>query len=338
MVSLFKLIQKLVELPYLIILKSLFEIINGIEFSPVYQDPIWWKGKSNFIEQISKKTRLLITPSYNSGRTHYTLAWKYYSKARLIHWHSEQLIDNRFYNEKLNLNVLEKYQRDVDYHIVWGTHMAKLLVNQAGVDPNRIYITGCPKFDKAKSLLDISENHTKRKKIVFVSDFSLATMPNAEYEKMLKRFKYSKKFDLRSFYLSACRKFIKIILQVAEKSENYDIIFRPHPGEKIEAYSEILNFPNIEFNQHDSFDRVIENADLVVQFLSTSFFESYLSGKNVYCLDLADDYSGQWRDYFKYYRFIKPDEFIACFDSILEGRYSNFSNKVQDGMSHLFFD
>ncbi len=329
---------KLRELPYIIILKSLFEKNGGIELHPTYQDPVWLNGKSEFIKTIKKKSNILVTPSYNSNRTHYTLAWKYYSKAKLVKWHSEQLFDKRFYNEKLNLNALSKYNRDIDFHIVWGRNLAELLVNKAKINPNRIYITGCPKFD----LLTHSERSStscreeQKNKIVFVSDFTLANMQDAEYKSILKVYKYDKNFRLREFYSEAFKKFYYVIESVAKNHPTCNIIVRLHPGEPVEAYSKLLEFNNVQISQHEPFSEIIAGTDVVAQFLSTSFFESVLAGKRVYCLDLIDDYTGHWREHYKYYNFIKPEKFIKNFDAIQNNVFAQQTEQVEKGMRVLF--
>ncbi len=329
---------KLRELPYIIALKSLFKRNGQIELHPAYQDPIWLNGKSEFTETINKKSNILVTPSYNSNRTHYTLAWKYYSKAKLVKWHSEQLFDKRFYNEKLNLNALSKYNRDVDFHIVWGKHLAKLLVKKAKINPNRIYITGCPKFDTLTQSEEPSNSgcEERKNKIVFVSDFTLATMSEVEYQDILKKYKYDKNFRLREFYTKAFKKFYYIIESVAKNHPACEIIVRLHPGERLEAYSKLSKFNNIQFSQHEPFSEIIAGTDVVAQFLSTSFFESVLAGKRVYCLDLIDDYNGNWREHYKYYNFINSEIFIKNFDAIQNNTFMQQTEQVEAGMKELF--
>ena len=90
------------ELPYLRVLERVLSDSYSIKASILPQDPIWTGGSSNFFRVASKPTDLLVTPSYNAKRTTNTLAWKVLSGAVLVHWHSEQLIDERFYREKLN--------------------------------------------------------------------------------------------------------------------------------------------------------------------------------------------------------------------------------------------
>ena len=326
------------ELPYIVILKSLFEVNGEIELIPTYQDPIWHNGKSDFFKTIRKKSEILITPSYNSNRTHYTLLWKYLSGSKLVKWHSEQLFDKRFYNEKLNLNALGTYNRDVDFHIVWGERLAKLLVEKSNIDPNRIYITGCPKFDLLYSDKLLSECLPKNKnnKIVFVSDFTLANMSEDKYQKLLRAYKYDKSFKLREFYTKAFKKFYNIIKTISKSYTSCEIIIRLHPGEPIEPYSELLTLDNIHVKQDESFSATIADTNIVVQFLSTSFFESILAGKTVFCLDLMDEYTGHWREHYQYYNFIKPDVFVNNFDEIQNNKFTQQSGQSENGMRDLF--
>ncbi len=329
---------KLRELPYIVILKSLFEKNGGIDLHPTYQDPIWLNGRTEFVKTIKKKSNILVTPSYNSNRTHYTLAWKYFSNAKLVKWHSEQLFDKRFYNEKLNLNALSEYNRDVDFHIVWGKKLAELLVKKAKINPNRIYITGCPKFDLLNRTKEspISSSEDKKNKIVFVSDFTLANIQDTEYQKILKVYKYDKKYNLREFYSKAFNKFYNVIETIAKNHPSCNIIVRLHPGEPIEAYSKLLELNNIQISQHEPFSKIIAGTDVIAQFLSTSFFESVLAGKRVYCLDLLDDYTGHWREHYKYYNFVKPDKFINNFDAIQNNTFIQQTEQVEIGMRDLF--
>ncbi|AUM13753.1 glycosyltransferase family protein [Ketobacter alkanivorans] len=312
------------ELPYLTILKTILENKFDLEISLLPQDPIWCNGTSSFFKTSKQKCDLLVTPSYNAKRTLNTLAWKHRSNSKLVHFHSEQLIDPRFYEEKLNTTCSLEYDRDVEYHLVWGEEFAKLLHEVAGVPKNRIYIVGCPKL----SLIDrdklVSRDTPNNKKVLFVSDFLWATMPQNQYNWALKKYGIRPEDDFQGFYKTALDKFIATAHQFSISNPDIDVVLRPHPGESQEAYRSLSELNNVEIDIGTPFIESAVKADLIVQFLSTSFFESIYLGKPVICLDLVEQWGTHHRNYFKYYNFVKQKDFESTAKNYLDNSQSSY--------------
>ena len=305
------------ELPYLKKLKILMEDKYDVDVRLVPQDPIWSSGKSSFFREARQNTDILITPSYNSKRTLNTLAWKYLSGAKLVHWHSEQLIDKRFYDEKLNQNCVELYNRDIDYHLVWGADFYNKLINIAKTKKENIFVTGCPKLDLIE--YEVCKYREDTKRVLFVCDFLWATMSGVEYKSTLDRYGYSEEDDFRGFYTTAYKKFIGVVEGFAKTNPNYYVVVRPHPGEPKTAYEDLLKYKNISLDIGTPFIESAKSANLIVQFLSTSFFESSMLHKPVICLDLVDSWGTHYRDYFKYYNFVSVGDFQSYAAECLEG-------------------
>ena len=306
------------ELPYLTILKTMLENNFDLEINLLPQDPIWHNGTSSFFKSSKQKCDLLVTPSYNAKRTLNTLAWKHRSSSQLVHFHSEQLIDQRFYEEKLNTNCSSEYDRDIEYHLVWGEEFAKLLNVVAGVPKNRIYIVGCPKLSLIDRNKYVGGDTANQKKVLFVSDFLWATMPQSQYTSALKKYGIKPEDDFQGFYKVALNKFIATAHQFAISNPDINVVIRPHPGESQEAYSSLLELNNVRIDMGTPFVESAAEADLIVQFLSTSFFESIYLGKPVICLDLVENWGTHHRSYFKYYNFVKQKDFETLAKNYLE--------------------
>jgi surface carbohydrate biosynthesis protein len=316
-----------------ILLKALFDR-GGKRYKVLYQDPVWNKGKNSFFQTLKWKSDLIITPTYHVRRSSFMLAMKHRCRSKLVVFHSEQLIQKENYWDKLNTSYLREYNRDVDFHFVWGRDFAQKLIRHASVSKDKIFIVGCPKLDLLNMPFSAKEKQrrTKSKRVLFVSDFLIASMSDAEFDWILKRYQFPKM--LRHIYQDAQKQFISLIERSASTHPDVDFIVRLHPDENEINYASLKKTDNIHFDRSKTFSLALKGVDLVFQFLSTSFFETLSAGVPVYNIRLTPKIGCIKRDYFKYFNFIDEEDVFSIIKKM--NNKTGLVKNQEEAMNELF--
>lgn len=324
------------ESEYTTLLKAMFQKLGAADFKLIFGSPTWKDGRSTFFDVIKESADLLVVNTHHARRTAYNLPWKRASNARMVIWHTEQLMNELSFPDRMNLGFQDDFNRDVERHIVWGPRFARALIQHANVDPSRIYIAGCPKLDLVRDPFFHREpNTTGRKQAVFVGGFLWAHYDDAEYATALRRYRFDPTSGYREFFQPAYARFMETVRRIAPRHPEIDIVVRPHPREPRSAYEELLKFSNVRIEADTPFRTVLREADVIFQWHSTSFFESVASGVPVYNLNLNPEFKRHWRDYFDVYRWVDPELVVETFGDIVNAP-AEMPPNVRDGMEDIF--
>lgn len=253
-----------------------------------HEAPRWQAGGSDFWEEAAEDCDVLVVPAYNVARTPHLLAWKFKTQALLVLAHSEQIIGADSFADKLGTTARRAYRRDVDAHLVWGPHLAHLLLRERVAEPRDILICGYPRAQLAVNLRERNDL-AQRYAVGFVSNFVIAHWSEREFESMARRYGWG---DLmrrkRDLYSAAFDEFLKCIVEFATSSPEQDFLVRLHPGEDAAAFHSVMAFPNIHLDAGDRpFPSVLSQCERIVQYTSTSYFESILATVPTYPIEFS---------------------------------------------------
>ena len=228
---------------------------------------------------------ILIIPSYNVNRTPEMLLRAIASKSKIVIYHSEQLFNEQFDEEKLNLNYLEQYNQHISAHLVWGEYYAKKLIEKANVNPENIYIVGNYKFD----FLNDQTKESNRKSILIASDFKLADLSDEELASFERTYDVRLPNNLNHTYLTARSKALNWVSEFSNKFPEFEFILRPHPGESRIEYKGCANKCDnvILSDSTTSYSDDLNACSLVLGFTSTSVLEVINANKYMISMDLV---------------------------------------------------
>ena len=243
----------------------------------------------NFFERTRPEADLLVTPSYNVRRMSTQLARASRLGARLVVAHSEQIIPEGLYAEKLNAEDRAKARRDVEAHLVWGPEFGRAVVEVGGADPENVFIVGNPKVDLAARLPPHKADEG-RPMVLFVSDFRLADYDDEAFEAFLRSYRATLKMPAANRQVRSYReKFLELAVEAAHQFPGVDVHVRPHPGEDRSPYHEALGgIENARTTGDAPFTQDLQQSDLVVAFASTAVFEAFAAGIPVLNIRLGD--------------------------------------------------
>lgn len=303
---------------------------SGIGFVDIsHQDYINTVNHYDFIEETyGKQYDILIVPSYNVARMPETLLRAVCSKSKLIIYHSEQMYNDQYNTEKLNLDCLNRYNKHVAAHFVWGEEFGKKLIDLANIQEEDVFIVGNYKFDfisKHKDALKLQGKKT----VLLASDFKLADYNDKEFASFQRMYKVNLPESLHDTYREGKVAALEWIKRFAIKYSHIDFILRPHPGEDRSLYEQLagenlniqLSLPNISYADD------LSKADLVLSFTSTSVLEVIAANKFMISMKVAHldtSFLSQHREFLIWYDFDEIDNILV---KMTEGK--EFSTPVE---------
>lgn len=323
------------EWPANTLLAACFERGGLGSFEPMFGGPTWKDGRSSYFHTSVGKADLVLTSGYRVSSTPHKLAAKLRSGGRLVAWHGEQIYGEWAYETKLNLSQLREYTRHIDAHLVWGTELAGLLRSKCGIGAERIFIVGATKFDLLRPPF-WQKAAPSDEVVLFVSDFRFAELEGEDYRRAASVQGWGDEVPaLQALYAEARTRFIDCIFDVASAAPHEKVLVRVHPGEKVDAYARLLSLPNVAIDAaRDTFASALERAKVVLQFTSTSYFESLAANIPTYCIDLVGWRGEQVQE--QYYRWVTPDGLLHNLDTILAGKFDCSSERPADALSRFF--
>ncbi len=274
------------ELNFAAVIKRQIESIHSGYVEISHQDYINSIDDYDFFSKtFSGLFDILIIPSYNVKRTPEMLLRAIASKSKIVIYHSEQLFNEQFDEEKLNLNYLEQYNQHISAHLVWGEYYAKKLIEKANVNPEDIYIVGNYKFD----FLSDKTKENNRKSILIASDFKLADLSDKELESFELTYDVRLPTNLNHTYLKARAKALSWVSDFSNKFPELNFVLRPHPGESRIEYKECANKCDnvILSDSTTSYSDDLNACSLVLGFTSTSVLEVINANKYMISMDLV---------------------------------------------------
>ncbi|HAP8890063.1 TPA: hypothetical protein IV312_002295 [Enterococcus faecium] len=181
------------------------------------------------------------------------------------------------------------------YHIAWGEYYKEMLLKEE-VLSKQICVTGSPRLDlfseKYKSLSvtkkQLAEQYgldEKQKWIMFLGNFSFAYFPQ---EKVQQQFERGNKaaYELAEESKYMLVELTKWIDKVCDRRRDIEIIYRPHPSEKVfQKHEELLRkYSNFHVIKDKTVRDWIVNIDVAYTWNSTSSVEVASANKPVYAL------------------------------------------------------
>lgn len=287
------------------------------------QDGYFTPDGPNFFTRI-KGESLIVSPSYNVIRSRYITLRKKITNSKLVIFHSEQFITKNEYEEKLNLTNFNKYNNNVDFHLVWGQYFKDLLLEH-GVNEDKIKIVGNPKFEILDRLYGKLKK-TNNLSVLFISNFNYADFEGEVWDKFKSDYSLNIDDDSNVHFANARKNFISNVLEVANKFQDLNIIVRLHPGEPSHGYKELFNISNIEISNNNNLLIDLARSKLVFQFTSSVIFEAI--HLNIPCFaisytNMPTEYLQPPSNEFKWYEMSQVVDIIKDF----KGYESSFSKE-----------
>lgn len=245
-----------------------------------YQDNYFGTEPTNtdFWRRLRRDKDFILTPSYNVKRTPLLALRSKLARIPLVVYHSEQFYKDYLAKEKLNLDFIEQYNRDVAYHLVWGEYYKEKLL-KAGVPLSKIFVVGnwktmFPSTTRYGVLLPATKKHD----FLFLSNFVLADYSGAKMEQFKADFSLPAWYDPQS-YVSSCRiGMLNFVTQLAARRPDASILVRRHPGEDSKAYEMVSKLSNVTLSNDGPLKDDLGSASLVLTQDSTSIFECQTLG------------------------------------------------------------
>lgn len=192
------------------------------------------------------------------------------------------------------------YNSCIDRLYCWNQEMYDYSLNLGKVSKSILKVSGIPRFDLYESKFKdfrLGMNQIKKRQkisLLFVSNFTQAdhyyydTMDS--YKSLMKGFgyghsnaeEYDEFLDNFAFEESKSRDLCVEFIKKINKKYDVDIVIKPHPGEKLEFWTDRFTkseFSNIEISINDYIWGSIENADIILARSCTTQIESFLLEK-----------------------------------------------------------
>lgn len=260
------------DIPGMLLVQSLLDESTKIELIFDHQDLYFPTNNfyKSFWQRLIRDDDIIITTSYNVKRTPNIALRSKIKRIPLVVYHSEQFYNENFKKEKLNLDYIKDYLKDVHYHFVWGEYYKKKLID-IGVDQNKIYVVGSVKEDLAG--LVVNKNVEKDYDFLFISNFVAADFTQKDLEVFRSQFNLPKDFDPRNYFKTSRKGMLKFIIDISKLYPEKKILVRRHPGESKEYYSPLLKFNNVKISVDGPISEDIKKSKIVLLQDSTSIFE-----------------------------------------------------------------
>ncbi|MEZ8452258.1 hypothetical protein AB6C66_15720 [Vibrio splendidus] len=272
------------EIDFAVNLKKTIEDNSLGEVVVFHQDYIADPGGYDFFRTtFDGQYDVIIVPSYHVKRTPALLLRALASRAKLVVYHSEQIIREYIEVDKLNLDYLKQFDSHIAAHFVWGKHYARKLIDKSRISPDKIFIVGNYKMDFVSQI-----SNCIKKQVLLASDYKPADM--TDEGAVLFEKEYGVKYDL--IRRDNCRKARKHMLDFIERESklfpHITFLLRPHPGESLCEYNLILS-KNVKLSQPGStYSSDLNASDFVLGFTSTSCMEVVNTKKRFFSIDFFD--------------------------------------------------
>jgi len=179
----------------------------------------------------------------------------------------------------------------------WGEEDVETLKNIYPQYSSKIHMTGSPRVDlwkrKFSKYLSLPTSQVPKKPYLLIIGNMSVVNTNIPLYKKFENFKNRGYFQrdpkmVRSFFVTRAEKFllineyIDVIKYISKYNKNFDIVFRPHPKEDIEAWKNYLgDISNVYVTKEGQLGAWIKNALAVMQNGDTSAYEAIISQKHL---------------------------------------------------------
>lgn len=251
------------------------------------QDGYYDTSGCNFYNRSKLDTHFIVTPSFSSRRTWYVRLRSLLKQIPLVLFHTEQIVNPEFINEKLDFIGGPKYLTDVDYHLVWGKEFATLLLGR-GVPREKIYIVGSPRLYNGDSTPDLRLPD----KVVILTSFDPADWSDDRWLEECENYQYNPDLKLHNKFNLMRSLFCESLMKTIKGSVDEQFVIRTHPGESIAFYEnffEGMHNVAVENGDHRPLLDLLNRASFVITPMhSTVIYDLVALGVEFICIDCID--------------------------------------------------
>jgi hypothetical protein len=248
----------------------------------------------------------------------------------IISLYSEQIgridgIADTYNNPKILTNI--------DAHVVWGEGFASGLVN-LGVPKEKIWILGSMALDLPFFIYD----NIKLEKEAVAKRYGLK--PNRKW--ILISDNIIRRADQIEVYEQIRHEFNSGIKTIAKNNNNIEVVFRPHPDNKIQDLKNIVkdfeNYENIKIIQagHNMIWSIM--CDAMIVWRSTSSIEAWAANIETFALQTNENKFDYWHEEFMP-NFVDAEELSRQLSDYLSGKYilnSEYANNRKNYINKWF--
>jgi surface carbohydrate biosynthesis protein len=212
----------------------------------------------------------------------------------------------------LKTKYTKDYNEAVDLWLSWGKGYGDALIKYVNVDPEKVKVCGCPRFDIYKKPLsnvlmskrefcDEYKIDPKKKIVTLSTHFVLAdldlkhaknnVMYVENYDYMVKRKKQEERQRAT---------ILKNFLKLAKDLPHVNFILKLHPWEDGEYYIKRVKnsgIKNIKIIKKEYIANVIKNSDVWLHVNCTTAKEAIFMGKPVITLNFIEDYVSDFDEF-----------------------------------------
>lgn len=201
------------------------------------------------------------------------------------------------YQKYITQRVSKETLKLAERIFTWGNSEAKIIVDKYPEVSNKVKVTGNPRLDLLKKGFDLKYgldasqyNDKYGEYIFFPSNF---TVNHALGEKNLQKLfinlgrvaseedevYYSKRLE---YFRKTFKEYVSLVIAVAKKYKNKNIIVRPHPAEDKGFWKKLSsNYKNIFIRSENEAAGWIKGASVIIHSSCTTGLEAFFSDKHV---------------------------------------------------------
>ncbi|MBW3589267.1 MAG: hypothetical protein KY429_07600 [Actinobacteria bacterium] len=180
---------------------------------------------------------------------------------------------------------------DASFYAAWGPASADMVQKAGLYSSDQVAITGNPRFDFyvdpwKKPALETSDyaEFFQGKSILFNGTFPLAnpgfSTPTREVEMYVRQFGMDRELieSTQQQQAAVLGKFSSLAQEVATHIPEAKVVYRPHPFERLETYTDKFRAPNLRAALQGTVDGWILRADALVHFNCSTAIEAGMAG------------------------------------------------------------
>ena len=178
-----------------------------------------------------------------------------------------------------------KYYKYVDGYFFWGESIYKAFKDYSGIKDERLYLTGCPRYDQCHPRWSTIQEPRNIQHILINTNFSSINpsfSSNLEEEKIVMINTGWEKTYVEKLFNEMSKTLIKMLHEIKVIADSFPLqkfIVRPHPFENKYMYEDkFINQKNIIIDaEGDIFDAIL-GARCILHLNCGTSVDSYLSG------------------------------------------------------------
>ncbi len=266
---------------------------------------------------------------------------------KIISMQREQIINKVAKEDKSGWSKLAGIGKNA-FIFSWSEQNRKWLIENEGCSYDHAKVVGNISMDFCKSKFKrfyydrekIAEKYNidnNKKWITFISSFSLVGMSNEEMDALVESLGMNEYYQLYDVSVISQREILKWFSTLLEKEKETIIIYRPHPGEKInqELNNMISKYNNFKVILGESVQQWIHISDKIYTWISTSLADAMFCKIPCFVLrpyDVPDMFE---IELYREAQFISSE---ADFINSIDSNYCYYPISLEELKKHYYFD